>query len=197
MVSQNKFNFLLKEIQACKLCASEFAHAPRPIIRGLPSAQLLIISQAPGTRVQETGLSFNDTSGDRLRQWLNIDRHTFYDETKIAIMPMGLCYPGQNSKGADLPPSRVCAPKWHHHFLSLLPHIKLTLLVGMYAQRYYLKSHKKLSLTNLIHSWKDFLPDFFPLPHPSWRNNSWLKKNPWFERDVLPALQQLIQECLV
>lgn len=197
MLSQNKFNFLLSKIQACKLCASMFPHEPRPVIRGLPSAQLLIIGQAPGTRVQETGLSFNDASGDRLRQWLNIDRHTFYDETKIAIMPMGLCFPGQNTQGADLPPSPLCAQQWHHRFLSFLPHLKLTLLVGRYAQRYYLKQYKELSSTDLIRSWKELPSSFFPLPHPSWRNNSWLKKNPWFIQDLLPVLQQRIQECLI
>ncbi|AIL12816.1 hypothetical protein IM40_03650 [Candidatus Paracaedimonas acanthamoebae] len=197
MLSQKKFNSLLKQVQTCKLCASTFPHEPRPVIRGLPSARLLIIGQAPGTRVQETGMSFNDASGDRLRQWLNIDRDTFYDEAKIAIMPMGLCYPGQNSKGADLPPSPACAPKWHHLFLNFMPQIKLTLLVGMYAQRYYLRPYKKLSSTNIIRSWKECLPNFFPLPHPSWRNNSWLKKNPWFTQDVLPALQRRVQECLV
>ncbi|MBL0942302.1 MAG: uracil-DNA glycosylase family protein, partial [Alphaproteobacteria bacterium] len=174
---------LLKKIRSCSVCKNHLPLGPNPIIRGTNSSRLLIISQAPGTRVHETGLSFNDASGDRLRAWLQLDRASFYDEKQIAIMPMGMCYPGRNIKGGDLPPRPECAPLWHEKVQALLPNVKLTLLVGSYAQRYYLD--RTLSLTDCVRRWRHYLPTYIPLPHPSWRNNAWIKTNPWFEEELI------------
>ncbi len=184
---------LLKEVRACTHCAEHLPLGPRPIVRMKRSATLLIIGQAPGTRVHETGLGWNDRSGDRLREWLNVDRDTFYDESRIAIMPMGFCYPGVAKSGGDAPPRSECAPLWHDRLRALLPNIELTLLIGQYAQARYLGEDKKKTMTETVKAWKEYLPHgFLPLPHPSWRNTGWLKKNPWFEKQILPVLRKAV-----
>lgn len=183
------FAQLLARIRACRVCAAHLGHEPRPVLRALPSARLLIVGQAPGTRVHDTGIPWNDASGDRLRQWLDLDRETFYDESRIAIVPMGLCFPGTDPKGGDRPPRRECAPLWHPPLRAGLPAVRLTLLVGSYAQVFYLGARRRDSMTATVAAWRDYLPEFLPLPHPSWRNTSWLKQNPWFETGVLPELR--------
>jgi uracil-DNA glycosylase len=183
---------LLAEIRACRVCAAELPLGPRPVLRGLPSARLLVISQAPGTRVHETGLSFNDRSGDRLRAWLDIDRETFYDERRVAVLPMGLCYPGRLPQGGDRPPRPECAPLWHTRILAGWPEIALTLLVGAYAIDRYLDGRCKPSMTETVRAWADYLPRYFPLPHPSWRTTGWEKRNTWFGDAVLPELRRRV-----
>jgi uracil-DNA glycosylase len=183
------FDLLAAEIRACAVCVPHLPLGPRPILRGRPSARLLIISQAPGARVHETGLSFNDRSGDRLRGWLALDRDTFYDEARVAIMGMGFCYPGRDVKGGDLPPRPECAPRWHARLRPLFPAIELTLLVGSYAIDYYLPRRGRRSMTAAIACWRDFLPEYFVLPHPSWRTTRWLRDNPWFENEAVPELR--------
>ena len=187
--AERAFDRFIAEIRACTLCAPDLPLGPRPVLRGRPSARLLIISQAPGTRVHETGLSFNDRSGDRLRGWLALDRETFYDETRIAIAPIGFCYPGRDGKGGDLPPRRECAPLWHARLLEFFPAVELTLLVGSYAISYYVPGARAGSMTEVIARWREFLPEIFVLPHPSWRTTRWLRDNSWFERDALPELR--------
>ncbi len=185
------FYEITNEVRQCSRCAESMSHNPRPIIRGLPTATILIVSQAPGLKVHETGLSFNDPSGDRLRSWLEIDHSEFYDESKIAIMPIGLCFPGRNKRGGDLPPLKACAPLWHHRLLPFFPNIKLTLLVGSYAQKFYLKKRRKISLTETVQAFEEYLPEYFPLPHPSWRNTGWIKRHSWFESILLPRLRKI------
>ena len=183
------FDRFIGEIHACTLCEPDLPLGPRPVLRGRPSARLLIISQAPGTWVHATGLSFNDRSGDRLRAWLALDRDTFYDETRIAIAPIGFCYPGRDGKGGDLPPRRECAPRWHARLLAFFPAVELTLLVGSYAISYYVAGARTGSMTQVIVRWREFLPEVFVLPHPSWRTTGWLRDNPWFESETLPELR--------
>jgi uracil-DNA glycosylase len=185
---------LMDKAQACRVC--DLPHEPRPVFRLSSTARLLIVGQAPGTKVHETGVPWNDRSGDRLRDWLHIERETFYDASRIAILPMGLCFPGQDARGADLPPRGECAPLWHRQFRPLLADIRLTLLVGSYAQAFYLQERKKASLCETVRHFQDFLPAYFPLPHPSWRNTAWLKTNPWFETDVLPELRKRVRALL-
>lgn len=187
---------LFSEIHACTVCARHLPLGPRPVVRGNVTARLLIVSQAPGTKVHETGLSFNDRSGDRLRQWLGIDREIFYDQTRIAIMPMGFCYPGRNEKGGDRPPRPECAPLWHARILGELARVELTLLVGSYAIDYYLGKTAKRSMTATVEAWRDYLPRFLPLPHPSWRTTLFEKRNPWFEDELLPALRRRVNQLL-
>ena len=189
LIADPAFSRLVAEIGACTICAPHLPLGPRPIVRGLPSARLLIISQAPGRRVHDTRLSFNDRSGDRLRAWLAMGRETFYDEAQVAILGMAFCYPGRDSKGGDLPPRRECAPRWHAPLRAFFPAIELTLLVGSYAIDYYLPQTRPRSMTEVILRWRDFLPDFFVLPHPSWRSTLWLRHNPWFEKEALPKLR--------
>jgi uracil-DNA glycosylase len=187
---------LLVEVRACTLCARHLLLGPRPVLRGHASARLMILSQAPGTRVHMTGLSFNDRSGDRLREWLGIGRPTFYDERRIAILPMGFCYPGRDAKGGDLPPRPECAPRWHGPLLERLPNIELFLLVGSYAIDVYLDKRRKSSMTATVRAWAEYGPRYLPLPHPSWRNHGWLKANPWFEAELLPPLRRRVRELL-
>ena len=167
---------------------------PRPVLKASASARLLIIGQAPGLAVHESGIPWNDPSGDRLRQWLGLDRDVFYDENKVAIVPMGFCYPGKGRSG-DLPPRRECAPRWHDSLLEFMSDIRLTLLVGQYAQRYYLDSTFR-TLTETVTTWRDHLPEYFVLPHPSPRNQIWLKKNPWFEKEVVAELRKQVKISL-
>jgi uracil-DNA glycosylase len=191
---QTALDRLLAEVRACTRCAAALPLGPRPVLRGSATARLLIISQAPGTAVHQTGLSFNDRSGDRLRFWLGIDRATFYDEARIAIMPMGLCYPGRAPAGGDLPPRPECAPLWHERVLRRLPAVALTLLVGSYAIEHYLPGHP--SMTAAVAAWRDALPRFLPLPHPSWRTTAWERKNPWFGEELLPELRRRVAALL-
>ncbi len=183
---------LLAEVRACRVCAAALPHAPRPVLRAQASARVLIIGQAPGNLVHQTGVPWNDPSGDRLRDWLAVDRDVFYDAQRIAIVPMGFCYPG-TEKGADLPPRPECAPLWHERLLTQLPAVELTLLIGGYAQARYLGRRRGKSLTETVCSWRDHLADgYLALPHPSWRNTAWLKKNPWFEAEVVPELRRRV-----
>jgi len=182
-----------REASACRRC--EKILEPRPVFRAAKSSRLLIVGQAPGRRVHETGIPWNDPSGDVLRGWLAVDRDEFYDTARIAIVPVGLCYPG-TVDGADLPPPRQCAPLWQPRFRAALPAIGLTLLVGHYAQKYWLGAHDKGSLSERVRRFRDYLPEFFPLPHPSWRNKGWLKRNPWFEEEVIPALRRRVKACM-
>ena len=157
--------------------------------------RLLIVGQAPGRRVHESGMPWNDASGDVLREWLAMDRSQFYDRSRIAIVPMGLCYPG-TVNGADLPPRPECAPRWQPKFRAALPRIRLTLVVGSYAQAYYLGAARKTTLGETVRAWREYVPEFFPLPHPSWRNKLWLKNNPWFAAHVIPALRRYVNRSL-
>lgn len=186
----------LRAARACKHCVEVLPLGPRPVMRASLSARLLIVGQAPGTRVHETGIPWNDPSGDRLRQWMGLDRDTFYDESRIAIIPMGLCYPGRNAHGGDAPPRACCAPLWHPRLVPLLPRLELVLLIGAYAQSYYLGNRAASSLTETVQNWRDYLPDFLPLPHPSFRNTAWLKRNPWFDTEVLPYLRGRVAELV-
>lgn len=175
--------------RACRLCAESLPLDPRPVLRAGPDARLLIVGQAPGTRAHETGLPWNDASGDRLRDWMGIGRDAFYDETKVALVPMGLCYPGRLPRGGDRPPRPECAPTWHARLRAGLPRIELTVLAGAYAQRHYLGSRGGASVAATVAAWRRFLPDRLPLPHPSWRTRGWVARNPWFETDLLPELR--------
>jgi uracil-DNA glycosylase len=181
------------EARACRLCREHLE--PRPVFRAGAAARLLIVGQAPGRRVHHSGIPWNDPSGDVLREWLAIGRDAFYDASRVAIVPVGLCYPG-TVDGADLPPAPRCAPLWQPKFRAALTHIELTLLVGSYAQRYYLGGKRKQSLTETVRAYREYLPEFFPLPHPSWRNRGWLKANPWFVTDVIPALMRRVKASL-
>lgn len=189
------FDVLLARVRACTVCAPHLPHPPRPIVRASPGARLLIVGQAPGRRVHETGIPWNDPSGDLLRQWLGLTRDQFYDESRIAIVPTGLCYPG-TVKGGDLPPRPECAPRWHAQLLAAMPTIRLTLLVGAYAQAHYLGKRRHRTLAATVAAWRDFAPRCLPLPHPSPRNRGWLKRNPWFEAEVLPVLRERVGALL-
>ncbi|ARC91106.1 IclR family transcriptional regulator [Vibrio coralliilyticus] len=181
---------LLQQIRQCRLCEPNLPLGANPIIQASKEAKLLIIGQAPGTRVHKTSIPWNDPSGDRLRQWLKLDKTAFYDATKIAIMPMGLCYPGKGKSG-DLPPRKECAPQWHSKVLEQLPNIGMTLLIGQYAQNYYLQDKPK-TLTETVRAWQQWAPHYLPLPHPSPRNTLWLKRNPWFEAEVVPFIREYV-----
>ncbi|QEG43834.1 uracil-DNA glycosylase family protein [Roseimaritima ulvae] len=186
---------LLQQIRGCRECEAELPAGPRPVIQAAAGAKILIIGQAPGRRVHQSGIPWDDASGTRLRDWTGLDRETFYDPHSIAIMPMGFCYPGRGSSG-DRPPRKECARLWHERLLEQLPAIELTLLIGSYAQSHYLPQQRGRTLTQNVAAWRDFTPAVFPLPHPSPRNNGWLKHHPWFVRDLLPALQQQIADLL-
>jgi uracil-DNA glycosylase len=187
-----KLTRLAKEVRACRLC-TDLPLGPRPVLSVSATARLCIIGQAPGTKVHETGIPWNDRSGDRLREWLALDRDTFYDARRIAITPMGFCYPGRDAHGGDLPPRKTCAPAWHEKLMALMPKIEVMLLVGGYAQAHYLGSRRRASMTDTVKAWRSYGPRFIPLPHPSWRSTFWLKKNPWFERDLLPDLRKAVR----
>ena len=178
---------LLAEIRACRLCAEHLE--PRPVLRVSHSARILIAGQAPGLRVHRSGVPFSDPSGERLRHWMGIDADVFYDERRVAIIPMGFCFPGYSAAGADKPPRRECAKTWRHSLMEELSGFALTLVIGSYAQAWHLGRRRKQSLGETVRAFNDYAPDIIPLPHPSWRNNAWLKKNPWFECDLLPYLR--------
>lgn len=185
---------LLTQIRACNLC-SDLPCGPRPVLQVSKQARILIVGQAPGRRVHETGIPFNDPSGDRLRDWMGIDKDLFYDDKKIAILPMGFCYPGTGKSG-DLPPRPLCAASWRKTLLAQMPNIELTLVIGQYAQDWHLKASQKENLTETVRAWRDYWPTHLPLPHPSPRNNIWLKKNPWFAEDILPILKKKVAELV-
>lgn len=191
----NELPELLKSIRACRLCESQLPLGPNPVLRASSTARLLIVGQAPGTRVHASGIPWNDASGIRLRHWLGIERERFYDEQQIAIVPMGFCYPGAGKSG-DLPPRPECAATWHERLLPLLEGRRLTLLVGRYAQAWFLRERQKHTLTDTVRAWADYLPDYLPLPHPSPRNQLWLKANPWFEDELVPQLRERVDEAL-
>ena len=188
---------IAEDIRRCRLCVDRFAatetgHAPRPVLRARPGARILIAGQAPGMRVHQSGLPFDDPSGDRLRHWLGMDRETFYDVTRVAIVPMAFCFPGCR-RGSDLPPPAICARTWRAPLLGALGPVPLTLLVGGHAQTWHLKTR---NVTETVSRWRDFLPGILPLPHPSWRNTAWLKRNPWFEAELMPALRARVAEVM-
>jgi len=183
---------LLKDVRACRICASELPFEPRPVLKAKASARLLIVGQAPGTRVHATGIPWNDPSGDRLRSWLQVEREFFYDDSRVAIIPMGFCYPGKGRSG-DLPPRPECAQQWREQLLACLPRIELTLLIGQYAQQYHIPEAGK-SVTGNVQRWREFAPACIPTPHPSPRNQLWLKRNPWFERELVPDLRRRVRE---
>ncbi len=184
-----------REARACRVCAQVLPFKPKPVFLVGRSARLLIVGQAPGRRAHQTGIPWNDPSGDVLRGWLAMERAAFYDASRIAVVPTGLCYPG-TVDGADLPPCAECAPLWQPRFRAALPDIRLTLLVGSYAQAFYLKERRKRTLGDTVRAYRDYLPEFFPLPHPSWRNLAWLKRNPWFARNVIPELRRRVKACM-
>jgi uracil-DNA glycosylase len=194
---------LTARVRACRICVENplgrpLPHEPRPVLRPSSSARILLASQAPGTKVHISGMPFTDASGDRLRDWLGVTGEEFYDTDKFAIVPMGFCFPGQDAKGADLPPRRECAPAWRAELMALMPRIDLVLTIGIYAQSWHMGTARRPSLTETVKDWRTIWntpvgPKVLPLPHPSWRNTGWLKKNPWFEMDLLPFLRSEIR----
>ncbi|MGE0407744.1 MAG: uracil-DNA glycosylase family protein [Amphiplicatus sp.] len=189
MADTRRLTSLLKDIRACRHCAAHLAHEPRPVLQAAATARLGIFGQAPGARVHKSGKPFTDPSGERLRAWLGLDEAAFYDARRVAIIPMGFCFPGLDVKGGDLPPRKECAPLWRARLLAAMPRLETCILVGAYAQKWHLGDRRAGSLTETVAHWRDFAPEFFPTPHPSWRNNVWLKKHPWFEAELLPALR--------
>lgn len=186
---------LLEEISKCEVCKEHLTLGPRPVLTAHPGSKIIIIGQAPGSVVHKSGIPWDDKSGENLRSWMNIDEGVFYDPKKIALIPMGFCYPGKGKTG-DLPPQKECAPLWHNTLLEKMTNVKLILLIGQYAQAYYLQDKAKKTLTESVKSYKEYLPKFFVLPHPSPRNNIWQSKNEWFKKSVLPVLQSTIKEVL-
>lgn len=198
---------LVAEIRACRVCRDQPAgrplpHEPRPVLRVSATARLAICGQAPGTRVHASGVPFTDPSGDRLRAWMGIDDETFYDLRRIAIIPMGFCFPGLDANGGDLPPRPECRALWHARLFDLLPEVELVLLVGQYAQRWHLGARARSGLTATVAAWREVIEQptagrrYLPLPHPSWRNNAWLARNPWFERELVPRLRSEVGRVL-
>ena len=187
---------LLAEIRACRACAGELPHEPRPVVRVSTATRLLICGQAPGRRVHESGLPFDDPSGDRLRGWLGVDRDTFYGDPAIGTAAMAFCFPGTDPRGGDYPPPARCAALWRARLMAALPGVELTLLAGLPAQRWSLGARAGASMTQTVARWRDFGPDVIPTPHPSWRNTGWLKANPWFEAEVTPYLRARVKVML-
>ena len=197
---------LVEDVRSCRICIDQprgrsLPHPPRPVVRGSATARILIAGQAPGTRVHASGKPFTDPSGDRLRDWMGIGEADFYDETRVAILPMGFCFPGLDAKGGDLPPRRECAPAWRAALLAQMPAVDLVLAVGLYAQQFHLGKRVRASLTDTVADWRAILaetdnPKVLPLPHPSWRNSGWLKQHPWFGSELIPVLRRLVAERL-
>jgi uracil-DNA glycosylase len=196
MPSDPGLQSLLAEIAACRACAGDLVPEPRPVVRVSPETRLLICGQAPGRLVHESGLPFNDPSGVRLRSWMGVDRDTFYDHPAIGVAAMAFCFPGTNPKGGDFPPPSRCAQLWRPQLLAQLPKVELTLLVGSYAQAWALGAARKATMTETVAAWTEYGPSILPLPHPSWRNTAWLKRNPWFEAEVTPYLRQRVEAIL-
>lgn len=190
---------LVKDIRACRICIetpikTPLPHEPRPVLQVSKSAKLAIFGQAPGNLVHQSGKPFTDPSGDRLRAWMGVGEDVFYDKNKIAIIPMGFCFPGYDGKGGDLPPRKECAIHWRALLMEVMPQLETCILVGGYAQKWHLGKGAKKTLTETVRAWKDYAPRYFATPHPSWRNTGWLKKNPWFEEELLPVLRRNIQK---
>lgn len=195
------FHQFANKVRACTLCAERFAgtataHQPRPIVWFAPAARILIAGQAPGARVHQSGKPFTDPSGDRLRDWMGIDEATFYNLSQLAIVPMAFCFPGYNDKGSDLSPPKICADEWRDDVLRHLNKVRLTILVGGYAQKWHLEKAAAEGVTRTVQGWRDHAPAVFALPHPSWRNTGWVRKNPWFEAELIPALRVAVKEVL-
>lgn len=186
---------LLKAVRACTACAAQLPLGPRPVLQAGADARILVVGQAPGLRVHTTGIPWDDPSGVRLRAWMGIDAEVFYDPARIAIIPMGYCYPGRG-KGGDLPPRRECAELWLDRLLAALSNIETTLLIGQYAQRHFLGRQRKASLTETVEAWRDYAPHYLPLPHPSPRNTPWFQRHAWFERDLVPVLREQVGDIL-
>ncbi len=193
-VTEQEYTALLDEVRRCTICADHLPEGPRPVVSASPQAPILLVGQAPGRRVHASGIPFDDPSGDRLRDWLGVDRPTFYDPARIAIVPMGFCYPGTGKSG-DMPPRPECAPAWREQVLSPLTEVRLTVVMGAYALKYHLNPGRR-SLTEVVRNWESYWPTHIPLPHPSPRNIRWFKTNPWFESDVIPILRQRVAELL-
>lgn len=187
---------VLEQVRACTRCAGHLPFAPRPVLRASVTARVLVVGQAPGRRVHETGIPWNDPSGDRLRSWLGMDRDKFYDVLRLAIIPVGLCYPGKDPRGGDLPPRPECAPLWHPQLRPLLRDVRLTLLIGAHAQAYYLGNRRLESLAATVSAWREYGEQWLPLPHPSPRNLAWFKRHPWFEAEVVPELRRRVRRAL-
>jgi uracil-DNA glycosylase len=197
---------LVREVRACRICrdtpdGAPLPHEPHPVLRPSATARICIASQAPGVRVHASGTPFTDPSGDRLRAWLGLSSEEFYDQRRVAIVPMGFCFPGHDASGGDLPPRRECARTWHGRLFALMPKLELILLIGSYAQRWHLREAGKSSMTAIVRDWRRQLEDEakprrVALPHPSWRNNAWLTANPWFEAEMLPKLQREVRRLI-
>jgi uracil-DNA glycosylase len=187
---------LLKAVRGCRACEAHLPLGPRPVLRAGKTARILVVGQAPGVRVHTTGIPWGDPSGERLRAWMGVNTDVFYDESRVAIIPMGYCYPGRGNDG-DMPPRRECASLWLDHLLAKLPQIELTLLIGQYAQRHFLASRRKPSLAETAKAWREYAPQYIPLPHPSPRNQPWFKRHVWFEEQLVPMLQSRIKTLLV
>lgn len=192
---------LLREIRACRLCVEApkggaLPHEPRPVLRASSTAKLAVFGQAPGNLVHQSGKPFTDPSGVRLREWMGVTDEEFYDEKKVAIIPMGFCFPGYDAKGGDKPPRKECAPHWRNRLMAALPNLETMILVGGYSQKWHLGEDAKKTLTETVRNWRDYAPCYFATPHPSWRNNAWLKKNPWFEAELLPVLRKRVRAFL-
>lgn len=187
---------VLSDIAACRACAPDLPHEPRPVVRVGEATRLLICGQAPGRRVHESGMPFTDASGDRLRSWMGVDAQTFYGRPEIGVAAMAFCFPGTNPKGGDFPPPPRCAALWRPQLLAQLPKVELTLLVGGYAQAWALGGRMKANMTETVRAWRDYAPAYLPMPHPSWRNTGWLRRNPWFEAEVIPFLRKRVKGIL-
>ncbi len=192
---KHRLPLLLKEIKSCTICQPFLEHGVNPVVTAAAESQIIIIGQAPGTKVHASGVPWADASGKRLRAWMGLEEDVFYDTKKIAVIPMGFCYPGKGKSG-DLPPRKECAPQWHSPLMELLPQVKMILLVGSYAQKYYLGKLMKKNLTETVGAFEEYLPKYFPIVHPSPLNARWLKRNPWFEDQVVPQLQKEVQNIL-
>ncbi len=193
MRGRESFATLLARVRACRICADHLPLGPRPILQVRPTARLLICGQAPGTKVHATGVPWNDPSGERLRAWLGLECEVFYDPRRVALIGVGLCYPGRLPQGGDAPPRPECAPLWQPVLRAALPELSLTILVGSYAQAYYLGRRRKASVAETVRAYRDYLPEFIPTPHPSWRTRGWLARNPWFEAELVPELRARVR----
>ena len=189
-------NQLLREVRTCQFCSAHLPLGPRPVVQMASTARLLIVGQAPGRKVHQSGIPWSDASGDRLRDWLQMEQSVFYEKAQVAILPMGFCYPGAGESRGDLPPRPECAPRWRERLLKLLPHLEVTVLVGQFAQRYYLGSQRMSSMTETVKAVAAYGPQFFPLPHPSWRSVIWMRKHAWFERSVIPQLRGVVRKVV-
>lgn len=194
--TKSTYSQLTNQISKCQTCVDFLPNPPKPIVSFSTESKILIIGQAPGTKVHQSGIPFKDKSGEALRDWLGVNEEQFYDTSKFGIVPMGFCFPGSNPKGGDLPPRKECAPQWHHQVFEMTKKVQLTLLIGQYAQKYYLGKQMKKNLTETVRNYYDYLPKYFPLVHPSPLNFRWQGKNKWFKENVVPVLKLQVQEIL-